>query len=102
MPPSQHPSRICLPDGTWLIDTGQNRERAKKVRILENERFNENENETEVKAENEHVVGAEGETQDEDETETKVENDGGDIKETRCSHSVKAVMASRPECDFTG
>ena len=77
MPPSQHPSRICLPDSTWLIDTGQNRERAKKVWILENERFNKNENETEAKAENEHVVGAENETQDENETETKVENDGG-------------------------
>ena len=47
MPPSQHPPRICLPDGTWLIDTEQNRERARALWSQDNENNSVNEDDSE-------------------------------------------------------
>ena len=47
MPPSQHPPRICLPDGTWLIDTEQNRERARALWSQDNKNDSVNEDDSE-------------------------------------------------------
>ena len=94
----QHPPKICLPDGTWFVDTPANQERAREIWILENEQFNKNENKIEAETENVHERVSE--TENEHVHQNKIEINNERTEDSENEYVNKGAKKSPDQSDI--